>query len=181
MTMAASGGDITPISIRHAEFTTRQRGFSKEEVADFLAQVADAWTKKIEQNKDLNQRLAKATEQIRRSVLAEQEAKAELERMGALRGAKGGPQAPGDTMQATVVLTRAQEMADELVSAAEEEAARIVADAAKIESIDYVRTYAKVTHEQLRGVVAGLARQLDLLGDLANQDNRAVTWEALKH
>ncbi|WP_425308175.1 DivIVA domain-containing protein [Ammonicoccus fulvus] len=174
---------LTPRSIRHAEFSTRQRGFSREEVNDFLAEVSEAWGEAISENKDLHRRLAEAQEAANKAALREQEARAELEKLTS-EGRSGSRPAAGvssQNMQATVILTRAQEMADALVSNAKEEARQLVEDASKVDSIDYVRTYAKITHEQMKTVVDQLARNLDLLGELANQDNRAATWESLQH
>lgn len=171
---------LTPRSIRHAEFSTRQRGFSREEVTDFLAEVSEAWSEAVDDNKDLRRRLAEAQESANQAALREQEARAELEKLGE-QGSTSGTGVNSQTMQATVILTRAQEMADALVSNAQEEARQLVEQAAKVDSIDYVRTYAKITHEQMKAVVDQLARNLDLLGELATQDNRAVTWESLKH
>lgn len=170
---------LTPRSIRHAEFTTRQRGFSREEVSDFLAEVADAWSETIQENKDLHRRLTETREAAKQAMMKEQEARAELERARA--SSNKASDISAQNMQATVVLTRAQEMADQLVSHAQAEAEQLVNEASNVESIDFVRTYAKITHDQMRAVVSELGRQLDLLGDLANKDNRAATWKALQH
>ena len=172
---------LTPRSIRHVEFSTRQRGFSREEVTDFLAEVSEAWSEAVDENKDLRRRLAEANESANKAALREQEAKAELEKLSAGQGSKSAAGVSSQTMQATVILTRAQEMADALVANAEAEARQMVEDASKVDSIDYVRTYAKITHEQMKAVVTQLSRNLDLLGELASQDNRAATWESLKH
>lgn len=181
MSVTAGSPSLNPRSIRHVEFGTRQRGFAREEVSDFLAEIADAWEHSIEESKDLRRRLAEVSATAQQAAVREQEARAEIEKLHLQLGRVKPGELSAQNMQATVVLTRAQEMAENLVSSAQAEAEQMIADAASVESIDYVRTYAKLTHAQLKSVVTELGRQLDLLGELANQDNRAATWKSLLH
>lgn len=181
MPSAAPDDALTPRSIRHAEFSTRQRGFSREEVTDFLAEVSDAWAEAVAENRELRRRLAEAGDAVKQAALREQEARADLEKLANQNTPSPAGTVTAQNMQATVILTRAQEMADALVANAQEEARQLVEEAANVESIEYVRTYAKITHDQMKAVVGQLSRNLELLGELANQDNRAATWESLRH
>ena len=88
--------------------------------------------------------------------------------------------ATGETAsgQAAAILTHAQQMADQLMADAEVEARQRVADAADVDLVDYVRTYARVTHDQMKGVVEQLTAQLDRLHDLASRDAHGAAWDS---
>ena len=80
--------------------------------------------------------------------------------------------------QAETILTHAQQMADQLMADAEVEARQRVADAADVDLVDYVRTYARVTHDQMKGVIDQLTQQLDRLHDLASRDAHGAAWDS---
>ncbi len=174
----ASSDDLEPQNIRRKEFSVRMRGFETTEVADYLADLADL----IEDLQDENARLVQTNRDLR----------AELESYGGTppEGIAPAPVAtfappapvvePSATAggQAEAILTRAQQMADQLMADAEVEARQRVADAADVDLVDYVRTYARVTHDQMKGVLDQLNQQLDRLHDLASRDAHGAAWDA---
>ncbi|SDB79978.1 DivIVA domain-containing protein [Raineyella antarctica] len=176
--MANSEG-FDPETIRHKEFSARMRGYETTEVADYLGDLADL----IEDLQEENARLVSTNRDLR----------AELDTYaagGAPQGQQSGfgdvaAQAPVSAVpevavsgQAEAILTRAQQMADQLMSDAEVEARQRVADAADVDLVDYVRTYARVTHDQLKGVIEQLDSQLDRLHDLASRDAHGIAWDS---
>ncbi|WP_051215472.1 DivIVA domain-containing protein [Granulicoccus phenolivorans] len=171
---------IRPKVIRTMEFPVRMRGYAVEEVTDYLTEVADAVEDLQAENQDLraqNEQLRRQLDVSRRNA-ARAEKQLEAHAMPAPVASAGNL---SDGAQASQILLQAQNLADRLVTDAQTEAHMLVAEAANVDSIDYVRTYAKVTHKQLESVVSELLKQIQLLGKLANQDNRATTWEAMKH
>lgn len=174
----ASIEDFEPQNIRRKEFSVRMRGYETTEVTDYLADLADL----IEDLQDENARLVQTNRDLR----------AELESYGG-RPPEGtapapamfsapapAPVEPGVSAggQAEAILTRAQQMADQLMADAEVEARQRVADAADVDLVDYVRTYARVTHDQMKGVLDQLNQQLDRLHDLASRDAHGAAWDA---
>lgn len=174
----ASSDDLEPQNIRRKEFSVRMRGFETTEVADYLADLADL----IEDLQDENARLVQTNRDLR----------AELEFYGGT-APEGIAPAPAVTFappapvvepsvtaggQAEAILTQAQQMADQLMADAEVEARQRVADAADVDLVDYVRTYARVTHDQMKGVLDQLNQQLDRLHDLASRDAHGAAWDA---
>ncbi|WOP17490.1 DivIVA domain-containing protein [Raineyella sp. LH-20] len=174
----ASIEDFEPQNIRRKEFSVRMRGYETTEVTDYLADLADL----IEDLQDENARLVQTNRDLR----------AELESYGGTppEGAAPAPAMfsapspapvePGVSAggQAEAILTRAQQMADQLMADAEVEARQRVADAADVDLVDYVRTYARVTHDQMKGVVDQLNQQLDRLHDLASRDAHGAAWDS---
>jgi len=94
---------LTPLDIHHKEFRNSLRGYSPEEVDDFLDEVADEFERLFKENIDLSEKLEAASSRVR--------AYADMER----------------TLQNTMVA--AQVSADDMRSRAEAEASRMVADA----------------------------------------------------
>ena len=94
---------LTPLDIHHKEFRNSLRGYSPEEVDDFLDEVADEFERLFKENIDLSEKLEAASARVR--------AYADMER----------------TLQNTMVA--AQVSADDMRSRAEAEASRMVADA----------------------------------------------------
>lgn len=178
--VGAGSDQIRPRDIRTKEFPVRMRGFAPEEVTDFLAEVADAVEDLQEENKDLrgqNEQLRRQLDVSRRNA-ARAEKQLEAHAMPAPVATSGDL---SDGARASQILLQAQNLADRLVTDAQTEANMLVSEAANVDTIDYVRTYAKVTHKQLESVVSELLKQIQLLGKLADQDNRATTWEEMKH
>ena len=94
---------LTPLDIHHKEFRNSLRGYSPEEVDDFLDEVADEFERLFKENIDLSEKLEAASARVR--------AYADMER----------------TLQNTMVA--AQVSADDMRSRAEAEASRMVVDA----------------------------------------------------
>jgi cell division initiation protein len=94
---------LTPLDIHHKEFRNSLRGYSPEEVDDFLDEVADEFERLFKENIDLSEKLEAASERVR--------AYADMER----------------TLQNTMVA--AQKSADDIGARAEAEAARLVGEA----------------------------------------------------
>lgn len=174
----ANREDFEPEIIRHKEFSARMRGYETTEVADYLGDLAEL----IEDLQEENQRLVSTN----RDLQAELDAYASGAAPRAGESAGFGdfaPVAPAPVetaapAQAETILTRAQQMADQLMADAEVEARQRVADAADVDLVDYVRTYARVTHDQMKGVIDQLNQQLDRLHDLASRDAHGAAWDS---
>lgn len=175
MTMP-SWEELEPHRIRGREFSVRMRGYEPEEVSEYLSELADL----IEDLQEENARLVRTNRELR----TVQEAAAEGGERPADRPFGWTP--PAETEAPTresamaggeAILTQAQQMADQLLADAEVEARQRVADAADVDLVDYVRTYARVTHDQLKGVLDQMGRQLDRLHDLASRDAHGEAWD----
>ena len=94
---------LTPLDIHHKEFRNALRGYSPEEVDDFLDEVADEFERLFKENIDLNEKLDAASARVRD--------------YGALE----------HTLQATLV--SAQQSAEDIKSRASAEAERMVREA----------------------------------------------------
>jgi cell division initiation protein len=94
---------LTPLDIHHKEFRNALRGYSPEEVDDFLDEVADEFERLFKENIDLNEKLDAASARVRE--------------YGALE----------HTLQATLV--SAQTSAEDIKSRAAAEADRMVREA----------------------------------------------------
>lgn len=94
---------LTPLDIHHKEFRNSLRGYSPEEVDDFLDEVAEEFERLFKENIDLSEKLEEASARVRTY--------ADMER----------------TLQNTMVA--AQTSADDTRSRADAEAVRLVADA----------------------------------------------------
>ena len=94
---------LTPLDIHHKEFRNALRGYSPEQVDDFLDEVADEFERLFKENIDLSEKFEAASARVR--------AYADMER----------------TLQNTMVA--AQTSADDIRSRAQGEASRLIADA----------------------------------------------------
>lgn len=94
---------LTPLDIHHKEFRNSLRGYSPEEVDDFLDEVADEFERMFKENIDLNEKLEASAARVR--------AYSDMER----------------TLQNTMVA--AQISADDMRARAEADSARLVAEA----------------------------------------------------
>lgn len=94
---------LTPLDIHHKEFRNSLRGYSPEQVDDFLDEVADEFERLFKENIELSEKLEEAASRVR--------AYGEMER----------------TLQNTMVA--AQTSADDIRTRAENEAARLVSEA----------------------------------------------------
>ncbi len=94
---------LTPLDIHHKEFRNALRGYSPEQVDDFLDEVADEFERLFKENIEQSEKLEAATARVR--------AYADMER----------------TLQNTMVA--AQTSADDIRARAEDEATRLVAEA----------------------------------------------------
>lgn len=170
----ATRDQFAPETIRSKEFSVRMRGFETTEVADYLGDLADL----IEDLQSENQRLVATNRDLRAELDAYVSGGAPQQ---AAFGAAPVPEptpSVGAVGQAESILTHAQQMADQLMADAEIEARQRVADAADVDLVDYVRTYARVTHDQMKGVVEQLSAQLDRLHDLASRDAHGEAWDS---
>lgn len=179
----ANSEDFEPQNIRRKQFSVRMRGFETTEVSDYLADLADL----VEDLQDENQRLVRTNRDLRAELDAYVSGAGAADFGQQATLATPEPVAPvpapapaesGGWGQAEAVLTRAQQMADQLMADAEVEARQRVADAADVDLVDYVRTYARVTHDQMKGVIDQLNLQLDRLHDLASRDAHGAAWDS---
>lgn len=178
----ANREDFEPDNIRHKEFSVRMRGYETTEVADYLGDLADL----IEDLQEENARLVSTNRDLRAELDAyaaggapqAQPQAQEPEDFGGVAPAVAAPLLSVASGQAEAILTQAQQMADQLMADAEVEARQRVADAADVDLVDYVRTYARVTHDQMKGVIEQLESQLDRLHDLASRDAHGAAWDA---
>ena len=171
----ANREDFQPENIRHKEFSARMRGYETTEVADYLGDLADL----VEDLQEENQRLASTNRDLRAELDAYASGAAPRAQQSAgLGDIASVPLETAAPAQAETILTRAQQMADQLMTDAEVEARQRVADAADVDLVDYVRTYARVTHDQMKGVIDQLNQQLDRLHDLASRDAHGAAWDS---
>jgi cell division initiation protein len=94
---------LVPLDIQHKTFKTQVSGYNKPEVEEFLAQVEKDFSLLYRENKELNEKVAKLTEEVNRF------------------------RATSNQIQSA--LTLAQKTADDLKESAKKEADLIVADA----------------------------------------------------
>ncbi len=94
---------LVPLDIQHKTFKTQVSGYNKPEVEEFLAQVEKDFSLLYRENKELNEKVAKLTEEVNRF------------------------RATSNQIQSA--LTLAQKTADDVKEAAKKEAELIVADA----------------------------------------------------
>lgn len=67
--------DLTPLDVRYQEFPTGLRGYQKEAVRGYLAQVAEVMEGLIQENRELKERLGALEEEVARLKEAEGELK----------------------------------------------------------------------------------------------------------
>ncbi len=66
---------LSPLDIQHQEFDGALSGYSRRQVRDFLAKVADALEELIRENRELQGELARATERVEALQVGELELK----------------------------------------------------------------------------------------------------------
>jgi cell division initiation protein len=159
----------SPYSIRNQLFSIRRKGYDTAEVSEYLA--------------DLSEQVEYADAD--RSAL-----RAEVERLR--ESTTDAEQRAHITAHAVGLLSQAQQIADNLVAEAEEYAKDLVENArsqqrealkqahdsvesavkhipatdAPVAELEYVRTFTRVAHVQLRSVLDALAEQVERLGKL---------------
>lgn len=159
----------SPYTIRHKTFGTRRRGLDQNEVTAYLSDLAD---------------------QIEYADADRAELRAEVERLRS--STPDSDQRAHITAHAVGLLSQAQQIADNLVAEAEQYAKDLVETArtqqrdalaqardsvesavkhfpasdAPVADLEYVRTFTRVAHVQLRSVLDALAEQVERLGHL---------------
>ncbi|GAA1557157.1 hypothetical protein GCM10009804_12510 [Kribbella hippodromi] len=162
----------SPYAVRNKLFAIRRKGYDTAEVSEFLAELA---------------------EQVEYADADRAELRAEVERLR--ETTTDAEQRAHITAHAVGLLSQAQQIADNLVAEAEQYAKDLVetarsqqrdalkqahdsvesavkhipvADAPAAE-LEYVRTFTRVAHVQLRSVLDALAEQVERLGKLPEQ------------
>ena len=159
----------SPYSIRNKLFAIRRKGYDTAEVSEYLNELA---------------------EQVEYADADRAELRAELERLRA--STTDTEQRAHITAHAVGLLSQAQQIADNLVAEAEQYAKDLVDNArsqqrdalkqaresvesavkqmpvadAPVAELEYVRTFTRVAHVQLRSVLDALAEQVERLGKL---------------
>jgi cell division initiation protein len=163
----------SPHAIRSRTFGTRRKGLDPDEVAAYLADLA---------------------EQVEYADADRAELRAELERYR--NSTPDADQRAHITAHAVGLLSQAQQIADNLVAEAEQYAKDLVESArhqqadvlrqahesvesavkhlpvseAQAADLEYVRTFTQVAHVQLRSVLDALAEQVERLGQFPRQE-----------
>lgn len=183
----------SPHTIRRASFSRERKGWSTDEVRDYLRRLAD----QIESGDAERSRLRAELERQR----------AELYRMRH-QGPGSGPDQREQTNEpdahAVALFSQAQQVADRLIEEAVQQARELMSTARKqqrdilqeahhsaeqamhsvqqidqgpsggyeapVPEIEYVRTFAKVAQVQLRSVLEALTEQVDRLGSVPDLD-----------
>jgi cell division initiation protein len=123
---------LTPLDIHHKEFRNSLRGYSPEEVDDFLDEVADEFERLFKENIDLSEKLEVASGRVR--------AYADMERT--LQNTMVAAQVSADDIrsradgEASRMVTDAESKAQEIVSAALEEKQRSVSELARLKAAE---------------------------------------------
>jgi cell division initiation protein len=159
----------SPYAIRHQTFATRRKGYDPSEVTDYLADLA---------------------EQVEYADADRAALRAEVERLR--ESTTDAEQRAHITAHAVGLLSQAQQIADNLVGEAEQYAKDLIETArsqqrdalqqahdsvvsavqhipvtdAPVADLEYVQTFTRVAHVQLRSVLDALAEQVDRLGKL---------------
>jgi len=171
----------SPYAIRNQTFGTRRKGLDQTEVMAYLGELAD---------------------QIEYADADRAELRAEVERLRA--STPDADQRAHITAHAVGLLSQAQQISDNLVAEAEQYAKDLVESArtqqrdalaqakesvesavkhmppgdAPVADLEYVQTFTRVAHVQLRSVLDALAEQVDRLGKLPQVRADASTDEA---
>jgi DivIVA domain-containing protein len=167
----------SPYTIRHKSFPARRKGLDPNEVQEYLNELA---------------------EQIEYADADRAELRAEVERLRAT--SPDSQQRAHITAHAVGLLSQAQQIADNLVAEAEQYAKDLVETArdqqrdalkqahetvetavkhmpptpdAPVADLEYVRTFTRVAHVQLRSVLDALAEQVERLGQFPEASGEA--------
>jgi cell division initiation protein len=127
---------LTPLDIHHKEFRNSLRGYSPEEVDDFLDEVADEFERLFKENIDLNEKLDVAGARVRE--------------YGALEHIKARATADAERM-----IREAEAKAAEIVSSALEEKQHSQAEYARLQKAE--KQFRSSFRATLEGYLAGLA------------------------
>ncbi|HZX02496.1 DivIVA domain-containing protein [Kribbella sp.] len=176
----------SPYSIRNQLFSIRRKGYDTTEVSAYLADLS---------------------EQVEYADADRAELRAEVERLR--QSTTDTEQRAHITAHAVGLLSQAQQIADNLVAEAEQYAKDLVENArsqqrealkqahdsvesavkhipvadAPVAELEYVRTFTRVAHVQLRSVLDALAEQVERLGKLPDtpvqQEQQAPAGEVL--
>ena len=167
----------SPYAIRHKTFPARRKGLDPNEVQEFLNELA---------------------EQVEYSDADRAELRAEVERLR--NSSPDSQQRAHITAHAVGLLSQAQQIADNLVAEAEQYAKDLVETArgqqrdalqqahetvetavkqmpvgdAPTADLEYVRTFTRVAHVQLRSVLDALAEQVERLGQFPEGSGEAA-------
>lgn len=142
---------LTPLDIHHKEFRNALRGYSPEEVDDFLDDVADEFERLFKENIELSEQLDAANERIR--------SYAELERT--LQNTLVSAQASAEDTRARAeqegarLVRESEEKAAEIVSGALEEKQHTQAEIARLQSAE--DEFRARFRRMLEGYLGGLA------------------------
>jgi DivIVA domain-containing protein len=173
----------SPYSVRQQTFGIRRKGYDQDEVATYLGELAE----QIEYTDADRAALRSELERLRESTSATEQ-RAHI------------------TAHAVGLLSQAQQIADNLVTEAEQYAKDLVETArsqqrdvlkqahdsvetavkhlpatdAPAADLEYVRTFTRVAHVQLRSVLDALAEQVERLGQLPNVQQSESTQDS-KH
>lgn len=174
----------SPYAIRNQTFGTRRKGLDQSEVTAYLGELAD---------------------QIEYADADRAELRAEVERLR--NSTPDADQRAHITAHAVGLLSQAQQISDNLVAEAEQYAKDLVESArtqqrdalaqakesvesavkhmpptdAPVANLEYVQTFTRVAHVQLRSVLDALAEQVDRLGKLPQVQADASTNEPSTH
>ena len=166
---------MTPELIHDVEFREAKRGYSTQEVDDFLEKLASEWETLVLQSRDLRQRLdaaeARASELEARAADAERRA--------------GESTDIDETLKRTLVLAQrtadaaikeAEEQASRTVAAAQEQANRMLAEAQEASAQARIHAEAEVrrAHEDAQARVAEELRSLESARDQLRADVEAL-------
>jgi len=143
---------LTPLDIHHKEFRNSLRGYSPEEVDDFLDEVADEFERLFKENIDLNEKLEVASARVR--------AYADMERT--LQNTMVAAQTSADDIrsraetEADRLVSDAESKAQEIISAALSEKQRSVNELARLKTAEegFRVTFRKMLEDYLAGVAA---------------------------
>ncbi|HYJ67469.1 MAG TPA: DivIVA domain-containing protein [Nocardioidaceae bacterium] len=178
----------SPLQLREMRFTTRVRGLDRDEVNDVLNHVADDIDHLLSQVKDLRAENQRLGQRIRQQAPPSDMDSVTDQAVQLFSQA----QQVADSLIEEAVL-RARELLstarsqqrgimDEAHQAARQAAARVsdtigapeTGQAASMQEIEYVRTFAKVAQLQFRAVLEALNDQVDKLGEMPQVDAESV-------
>lgn len=142
---------LTPLDIHHKEFRNSLRGYSPEEVDDFLDEVADEFERLFKENIDLSEKLEAASDRVR--------AYSDMERtlqntMVAAQTSAEDIRARAET-EASRLVADAESKAQEMVSAALGEKQRSIGEHARLRAAE--QEFRTGFREMLEGYLAGIA------------------------
>jgi cell division initiation protein len=144
---------LTPLDIHHKEFRHALRGYSEEEVDQFLDEVADEFERLFKENIDLNEKLEAATERLR--GYSEMERTLHNTMLAAQQSAEDIVNRANK--EAEMVLRDAELKAKELVHAALDEKQKTQGEFARIKAAEdeFRARFRGLLEDHLRNISAG--------------------------